>query len=320
MITLPGPLGSALASTAPSTTSTGFSLSPGGLLLPYHAGVLASLSYNGQLPSSAHLAGSSAGSIAVTAHATGVKATDALEGTIRVSDHVAAMGGARGNLLPPLRTEMETLIVPNGHEIINEREGVVGLAHRELFPNNRPVLRTKFDTKQDLIEAVCDSSMFPFFATNWPVRLRKGNSKRRVALPRVVVDGFFSVPRERYGCPDFEQIEDRAEKPKIDRVVTVCVFPHDTVGFTASEKRDQISPAPLEDSTGQMTELFRLATQSSSREELTNLYEQGWADAERWFVNEERYERERIAEERRLKRMINEERGLFGNFAGRGWN
>jgi len=225
---------------------------------------------------------------------------------------------------------MNALVSDDGHEIINARKGVVGLAHRELFPQNRPVLRTRFTTKEDLIEAVCDSSMFPFFATNWPVRIRQqqqqpSSSSSTLVLPRIVVDGFFSVPRDRYGCPDFDHVEDQEEKPKVDRVVTVCVFPHDVVGLQ-EEKRNQISPPPREeDATSQMGELLRLATQSSSREELTNLYEQGLADGERWCVNEERLERERVKEERRLRRMSMEERGLFGSFVGenglwKGWN
>ena len=87
---------------------------------------------------------------------------------------------------------MEKILPMDAHTIVNEREGVVALAHRELFPNNRPVLTTRFDTRDDLIEAVCDSSMFPFFSTPFPVRLRYKENER---IPRVIVDGFFSVPR-----------------------------------------------------------------------------------------------------------------------------
>lgn len=88
---------------------------------------------------------------------------------------------------------MERILPEEAHTIINDREGVVALAHRELFPNNRPVLTTSFDTRDDLIEAVCDSSMFPFFSTRLPVRFRWNRKKER--FPRVLVDGFFSVPR-----------------------------------------------------------------------------------------------------------------------------
>ena len=50
----------------------GFSLSPGGLLLPYHLGALASLAYHGFLTEKTPLAGSSAGAIAVASQASGV--------------------------------------------------------------------------------------------------------------------------------------------------------------------------------------------------------------------------------------------------------
>ena len=43
----------------------GFSFSPGGLLFPYHLGVIESLSTNGHLTPHSPIAGSSAGAIAV---------------------------------------------------------------------------------------------------------------------------------------------------------------------------------------------------------------------------------------------------------------
>ena len=64
------------------------------------------------------------------------------------------------------------------------------LAHKELFPQNRNVLVTKFETRDDLIELVLDSCMFPFFSTP-PTRLRYKSGER---IPRVTFDGFFKVP------------------------------------------------------------------------------------------------------------------------------
>mmetsp|Transcript_21269 Transcript_21269/g.43601 ORF Transcript_21269/g.43601 Transcript_21269/m.43601 type:complete len:356 (-) Transcript_21269:1916-2983(-) len=324
----------------------GYSLSPGGLLLPYHLGVLQSLSTNNYVTPDTPLAGSSAGSIAVCSHAVGIPSTEALEGTIRISDRCLEQGGARGRLLPLLRKELDDMLPDDAHEIINARPGLIGLAHRELWPVNRPVLATQFETRECLMDAVMDSSTFPFFSTNWPVRLVRRKGER---LPRVVVDGFFSVPRERYGCPDFDhallddegniigkeldlsdlempllgevalsegEVEvsarpkeekedykgtapgpilyeelDTLSRPKsvVDRTITVCVFPHDTVKFTASKRHDRISPPPDPngDTAGQMGNLLRLATQASSREELSELYERGLEDAERWVREEE---------------------------------
>jgi hypothetical protein len=244
-------------------------------------------------------------------------------------------GTAIGNLLPLLKVEMERILPEEAHTIINDREGVVALAHRELFPNNRPVLTTSFDTRDDLIEAVCDSSMFPFFSTRLPVRFRWNRKKER--FPRVLVDGFFSVPRERYGCPDFEHLnfDNRVEEklremggiivgengdasnnneyeetPVIDRTITVACFPHETVGLTASLEHDQISPEPDYDNPiGQMSELFRYATQPYSRKELETLYEKGWAAAEKWSYEEDLRDRELVAkwmDEKRQKVEVEE--------------
>ena len=98
------------------------------------------------------------------------------------------------------------------------------------------------------------------------------------------------------------------ETPVIERTVTVACFPHETVGLTASLEHDQISPEPDYDNpVGQMSELFRYATQPSTREELVALYEKGWADAEKWSHEEDLRERELAGEwlkERRLKEEV----------------
>mmetsp|Transcript_33361 Transcript_33361/g.70178 ORF Transcript_33361/g.70178 Transcript_33361/m.70178 type:complete len:350 (+) Transcript_33361:140-1189(+) len=323
----------------PLASSTGFSFSPGGLLFPYHLGVITALEHHGRITDSVHLAGASAGAIAVASHAARTPPARALEAAFGVCDACETQfnGKAIGNLLPLLEIAMETTLSPDAHTIINEREGVVALAHRELFPNNRPVLTTSFDTRNDLIDAVCDSSMFPFFSTPFPVRLKYKNGER---IPRVVVDGFFTVPRERYGCPDFEHLnfDNRVEEklrsmggvlvdenqngdrpnnniefnetPVIERTITVACFPHETVGLTASLKHDQISPEPdFDNPVGQMQELFRYATQPSSRKELEALYEQGWSDAEKWSYEEDLRERELTEEwlkERRQEAEVEE--------------
>lgn len=293
--------------------------------------MITALEHRGRITDQVHLAGASAGAIAVASHAARTPPARALEAAFRVCDECETRhsGRAIGKLLPLLKVELEKCFLPEAHEVVNEREGVVALAHRELFPNNRPVLTTRFDTRDELIEAVCDSSMFPFFSTPFPVRLRYKEGER---IPRVIVDGFFSVPIERYGCPDFSHLnfnsrveeklrsmggalvgenpinDDYNETPVIERTVTVACFPHETVGLTASLKHDQISPEPDYDNpAGQMSELFRYATQPSSRKELETLYEKGWADAERWSYEEDLRERELADEwlkERRLKAEV----------------
>lgn len=271
----------------------GYSLSPGGLLFPWHIGALAGLAYHKVLTDSNPLAGSSAGSIAVASHGAGVRPEVALEATVRMSDQCKLMGGARGNLLPLLKDELDRILDPDVHEVLNNRQGFVGLAYMELFPNYGPVLDTKFEDREHVIDSVCNSSSFPFFSSNWPCRVARRNgesSKAQNTLPRLAVDGFFSVPRNRFGCPCFHTMDHarNVEDYKVDRTVTLSVFPHDIVSLSASESHDRISPqVDEEDPNGQLRYLLRLATQCAERHEYYKLYEDGWKDAERWINEEE---------------------------------
>lgn len=250
--------------------ATGFSFSPGGLLLPYHLGVIDALKYKGAMTDKTPIAGSSAGAIAVGCTACQLDSLKVLDATVEISDRCREMGGARGRLLPLLREKMDELISHEDFDALQEREGETVIAYRELFPNFRPVLQKEYEDRHDLSSAISYSSMFPFFATNWPVALDRSNS-----IPRLVVDGFFSVPRERFGCPCFEMAD-----VGVDRTVTISVFPRDIAGLEASKPEDCISPA----SEGQdhNLRLLSLATESSSRKDLTAIYESGWADAEEW--------------------------------------
>jgi len=250
----------------------GFSLSPGGLLLPYHLGVLDALEYNKFIDETTPIAGSSAGAIATASHGCGIDSRKVLEATIDISDRTKEMGGARGRLLPLLKEKLHGFIGTEEWERLLERDGEVGIAYKELFPAQQNVLQTTFDDTDDLINAVCHSSSFPFFSTNFPFSLapRKGGM-----LPRLVCDGFFTVPRDRFGCPDFEHAG-----VDVDRTIMVSVFPKDAIGLDASLPEDCISPEVH--NGDELQKLLILATQSSSREALTQVYESGWADAERW--------------------------------------
>jgi hypothetical protein len=94
-------------------------------------------------------------------------------------------------------------------------------------------------------------------------------------VPRVVVDGFFAVPRTRFGCPDFG-----LAGVDVDHTVCVSVFPKETVGMDVDSTHSIICPEFL--GTDQTQKLFKLATQSSSAKELLELYENGLRDVERW--------------------------------------
>lgn len=305
---------------AAAAATIGFSLSPGGLLYPYHIGGLASLEYHQHLTPHTPIAGSSAGAIAVASHAAQVKPELCLDVTTKISEECRRQGGARGRLLPLLQAELNAILGEHAHQIVNDRPGMTALAYYELFPSFRPRLETHFETRDCLIEAILNSSMFPFFSTNMPFRWSKNTSSRQkngmfASFPRIAMDGYFAVPFGRFGCPDFqmakqaggnpssfardvvrmeEEVEDDLKlefaakaRDDINRTVTVSVFPHESVLLTASSEHDRISPQyDPENPIGQVTELLRLATEPLTEPEVHRLYENGWADAERWVVEE----------------------------------
>mmetsp|Transcript_10340 Transcript_10340/g.14626 ORF Transcript_10340/g.14626 Transcript_10340/m.14626 type:complete len:219 (-) Transcript_10340:105-761(-) len=214
--------------------------------------------------------------------------------------------------MKPLFDELNDMLEDDVHHRFNSREAVVGLAHKEIFPVPRNVLETKFGGKDHVIDAVCNSSMFPFFTNNLPFRVglsrqkllrSSGNVNSDIndqqglsntkdtqlgpilngplnSFPRIVVDGYFTVPRERFGCPDLD--------PFADRTVTISPFPHDVIGLTASNEFDRISPAKMEgeNSSAQVEKLFRLAIETASEKEYYELYEDGLRDAELWCRKE----------------------------------
>ena len=284
----------------------GFSFSPGGLLLPYHLGVLAALSYHGHVTHDTPLAGSSAGSIAVAAHAANVPSYVALEASMRLSAQCNMGFVARGQLMTHLRHQLDTALAADAHHRVNARPGAIGLAHLQLYPEQRTVLATQdFDSRSALMDAVCDSSMFPFFTSNRPFRVVKrrhrANSHKRSsgcndtdndtassALQTVVtVDGVFTEPLWRFGCPD----QQKQRISNLERSVCVSVFPKELTGLgQASSPNHNVIAPPLQvhNIIGQVTHLGRLACTPGSRQELKLLYEQGWENAEAWVCQEER--------------------------------
>jgi hypothetical protein len=271
----------------------GFSFSPGGLLLPYHLGVISSLLSSGYITETTPVAGSSAGAIAVASLAAGVPPERALEGTCRVASRCAAAGGARGRLLPEMSRELESLLPHDAHEVVNARPAAAGVAFLEVFPKRRPVLATRFASRDDLKSVVCASSMVPFFSTNFPVALRRRPKRQQrqidddvqeeeeeSLLERLfpysfVLDGFFAVPRNRFGCPELPPDNpspgsggsggggggggDDGGGPI--RTITVSVFPHASVGLLPdAPARDKISPPrDAADPAGQMSALIKAA-------------------------------------------------------------
>lgn len=261
----------------------GFSLSPGGLLLPYHVGILDGLEYNRVLTPETPLAGASAGGIAVAAHGCGISGPRVLEATIAIAEDCASQGGARGRLLPHLRYQLNQLVGDTEFETFLNRLSPVTIAYREVFPNNRHHHAKEFQNRQELINTVCHSSMFPFFTSSWPVGI---DTTHPGPIPRLVVDGFFAVPKERFGCPDFD-----LAGVHVDRTVLVTPFPYEAMGLHSilESSQDCISPpAFVDDPYGlQLTQRLLSSTQPLSREALAELYEQGFKDAEEWCRREQ---------------------------------
>jgi len=273
-------------------------------MLPYHLGALASLEYNGMLhPQNTPIAGSSAGSIAAVSYGCGIHPERVLEATIQVSDGCAALGGARGRLLPLLEQQLQGLVKENEFDAIQNRPGIIGLGYKEIFPTRRDYLQTTFESREDLFRATQFSCMFPFFSTNFPCILDWSNS-----YPRLMVDGYFSVPRDRFGCPDFDMVnptsandggadgdawnrsdiqsgDTSTRQPIVDRTVGIAAFPKNVFKIDAFDDEDCISPRV--ENEEDVKRLIRIATQASSREELTGVYEEGWKDAEVWCRQEQ---------------------------------
>lgn len=245
----------------------GISLSPGGLLLPYHLGVLDALEHRGFVTDDTPLAGASAGAIAAASKAAKIDSWRVLDSTIDICDRCFALGGARGRLMPLLKQNLAHHMGVEQFHTLQNRKGTLALAYMEIYPQRQPVLQTRFQDRWDLIGAICQSSMFPFFTSNWPAILDMSRKQ-----PRLIVDGVFTSPLESMGCPDF-----KTAGLQLDRTVCVSVIPK---ALTGGERDDYISPRW--EGAYQLGRLARLAVEGSTRSELTALYESGWHDGERW--------------------------------------
>jgi hypothetical protein len=286
----------------------GFALSPGGLLLPYHLGILDGLQSKGYLLPEIPIAGASAGAIAVATHACSIDSKLILDDTIAISDTCREMGRARGNLLPLLREKLEHHIDADRFDEYQQRPAEAVLSYHEVFPTFGPVHQMDFEHKDELIDTICHSSSFPFFTSNWPVVLdySKGQTheitlgrKFQLEIPRLVVDGYFAVPGNRFGVPNFD-----LAGVDVDRTISVTSFPRQVIGLTQDiADSDYIGPELLDDGIQQSARLLRLATQPSSASDMISLYEEGLSDAEKWCRAEDnrarKHDLEKIKEARR---------------------
>jgi hypothetical protein len=285
----------------------GFSFSPGGLLLPYHLGVLDGLKYNRFLTDEVPIAGASAGAIAVATNACGIDSKVILDTTIDISNTCRELGRARGNLLPLLRQNLEVHVDEDRFRAFQERQGEAVVSYHELFPSFQSIHQAEFQHKEEFIDTVCHSSTFPFFSTNWPAALDSTGGRRATVafgrkfsleIPRLVVDGFFAVPGDRFGCPDFE-----LAGVDVDRTVSITSFPREVIGFQKSvAAEDCISPELDGDGIRQSADLLWKATQPLTSSQVMDLYDSGFQDAEKWCRGEETRRRNEMAKKREAAR------------------
>jgi hypothetical protein len=283
----------------------GFSLSPGGLLLPYHMGALHSLQQENILDASTLVAGSSAGSIAAMAHGCNVHPYQVLEGTIAISENCSRKyGRAHGKLLQELEHHMERLVGDAEFQHLQEHSNI-GIAYTQMFPKPESHLQTKFQDRDDLFRAVSYSCMFPFFTAESPWLMDDRGASHRF-VPRLMMDGIFSVPWERFGCPHLEGIA-----TNIERTVAISVLPQHVLKWCANgmgcfSKDNCISPSVggQESNHDLVLHLGRLAVSPSSRKELTQLFDLGARDAEVWCREEQKRQKQRDRQKRRLVNKV----------------
>jgi hypothetical protein len=282
----------------------GFSLSPGGLLLPYHMGVLHQLQQEHVIDSSTPVAGSSAGSIATMAHGCGIHPYQVLEGTVDISETCQRKyGRAHGKLLQQLEHHMERLVGPSEFDHLQQHSNI-GIAYTQVFPRQQSYLQTSFASREDLFRAVSYSCMFPFYTTEGPWLMDTTVDSSRQLLPRFMMDGVFSVPWDRFGCPILEGMN-------VDRTVAISVLPQHVLKWCANgmgsfNKEDCISPSVGGDESNHdlMIHLMRMAVFPSSRQELTQLFDLGGRDAEVWCRKEERRQRQKEKRKRQRQRIL----------------
>ena len=165
---------------------------------------------------------------------------------------------------------MDRVLDPDLHTAINERQGTVVLAHKELFPQNRNVLVTKFETRDELMNrswiVVCfhssarrlqdydtnlvneyqeirsmDSLQFlgKLIATNLLLANIESNANCSsfVQMKMITQSIWLSLNFDRRGgiISEFDE-----KPPVIERAISVACFPHEAFGKTAFDELDRI--------------------------------------------------------------------------------
>jgi hypothetical protein len=231
-------------------TSPGFSFSAAGLLFPYHLGVAKFLLEKGYIKDTTPLAGSSAGAIVCAVVASGASMEEALEATKILAEDCRRRGTAF-RLGAVLRDVLEKFLPDDVHTRSNGR---VRVAVTEILWRPKGLLVDRFDSKEDLINAVFTSSFIPGYLAPRPAtRFRN----------RLCIDGgltLFMPPTSA------------------TQTVRVCAFPATRLGFEGIG----ISPDCNPENRATPRELFNWALEPAEDRVLDKLFELGYVDAAVW--------------------------------------
>ncbi|GMY05240.1 patatin-like phospholipase domain-containing protein 4 [Fagus crenata] len=231
-------------------TSPGFSFSAAGLLFPYHLGVAQFLIEKGYIKETTPLAGSSAGAIVCAVIASGASMKEALEATKVLAEDCRSRGTAF-RLGAVLRDVLEKFLPEDAHI---RSSGRVRVAVTQILWRPRGLLVDKFDSKEDLINAVFTSSFIPGYLAPRPATLFRN---------RLCIDG---------GLTLFMPPTSAAQ------TIRVCAFPASRLGLEGIG----ISPDCNPENRASPRELFNWALEPAEDNVLDRLFELGYQDAAVW--------------------------------------
>jgi hypothetical protein len=233
----------------------GVSFAPGGLLFPYYAGAAFALQDAGLITPSTPVGGSSAGCIVAAAIACEVPEATVLDGlSTLVADLRAGVG-----LRVAVRQQLLALLPDDA---VARAAGRLTVCYQRVLPWPKPMLVTEWSSKEDLIDTICASCNWPFFFSRWPLVWVRNS---------LATDGFFSLPRARFGCPPLPA----------KRTLNVVCLPSVSSQFTDAELiqpgRGPVPPIPVEQSRW-----FGWALQAAADDELARTYRLGKEHAAAW--------------------------------------
>ncbi|KAL8027420.1 hypothetical protein ABFX02_14G094200 [Erythranthe guttata] len=248
-----------------AVTSPGFSFSAAGLLFPYHLGVAQLLIEKGYIKETTPLAGSSAGAIVCAVIASGASMKEALEAT-KILAEDCRLRGTAFRLGAVLRDILVQFLPDDAHIRSNGR---VRVAVTEILWRPRGLLVDKFDSKEDLINAVITSSFIPGYLAPRPATMFRN---------RLCIDG---------GLTLFMPPTSAAQ------TIRVCAFPASRLGLQGIG----ISPDCNPENRATPRELFKWALEPAADDILDRLFEYGYRDAAVW------------ADENPVQEIVREENG-----------